>query len=89
MDLLAERLLDHEPGVQKLALETVRHEIRTATSSMTSIPKPLKFMRPHYTKLKEAFEKLTDADNKVRHVACIGPHPRGSARLRTSLQCLA
>lgn len=70
IDLLAERLLDPAAGVQKLALETLRHEIRTATSSMTSIPKPLKFLRPHYNKLKESFEKVTDADNKVSSDAC-------------------
>lgn len=30
------------------ALESLRTLIRTSTSSMTSVPKPLKFLRPHY-----------------------------------------
>ncbi|KZV85180.1 26S proteasome regulatory complex, non-ATPase subcomplex, Rpn1 subunit [Exidia glandulosa HHB12029] len=34
------------------ALETHRTLIRTSTSSMTSVPKPLKFLRPHYPDLQ-------------------------------------
>lgn len=47
---------DEADGVKKLALEYLRNEIRTATSSMTSVPKPLKFLRPSYALLKKAFE---------------------------------
>lgn len=43
-------------GVKMTALELLRREIRTATSSMTSVPKPLKFLRPSYDALKAAFE---------------------------------
>ena len=32
---------------------------------MTSVPKPLKFLSPHYPTLKELFEKQTDAGVKV------------------------
>lgn len=42
-----------------------RQEIRTATSSMTSVPKPLKFLRPHYGTLKEYFERMPESDLKV------------------------
>ena len=31
---------------------------------MTSVPKPLKFMMPHYDAMKAAYEKITD--NKVK-----------------------
>ena len=34
------------------ALDVIVSELRTATSSMTSVPKPLKFLRPHFAKLK-------------------------------------
>ncbi|TYZ63282.1 hypothetical protein PybrP1_009071 [[Pythium] brassicae (nom. inval.)] len=47
---------DEAEGVKQLALEYLRNEIRTATSSMTSVPKPLKFLRPSYAALKKAFE---------------------------------
>lgn len=42
-----------------------RQEIRTATSSMTSVPKPLKFLRPHYGTLQAHYEKMSDSDMKV------------------------
>lgn len=31
---------------------------------MTSVPKPLKFLRPHYDNLKEVYEKLIDKTQK-------------------------
>jgi 26S proteasome regulatory subunit N1 len=33
------------------ALQALRTFIRTSTSSMTSVPKPLKFLRPFYEEL--------------------------------------
>lgn len=64
LELYVERVQDVEPGIQKLALESMRQEIRTSTSSMTSVPKPLKFLRPHYGNLKGYFEKMPDSDLK-------------------------
>lgn len=34
------------------ALDVIVTELRSATSSMTSVPKPLKFLRPHFSTLK-------------------------------------
>mmetsp|Transcript_42113 Transcript_42113/g.61778 ORF Transcript_42113/g.61778 Transcript_42113/m.61778 type:complete len:937 (-) Transcript_42113:158-2968(-) len=34
------------------ALDVIVNELRSATSSMTSVPKPLKFLRPHFDALK-------------------------------------
>ena len=42
-----------------------RQEIRTSTSSMTSVPKPLKFLRPHYGTLKTYYETMAESDLKV------------------------
>lgn len=64
LELYVERVQDANPGVQNLALESMRQEIRSATSSMTSVPKPLKFLRPHYGKLKAYFETMLDSDLK-------------------------
>ena len=36
-----------------------------ATSSMTSVPKPLKFMKDHYKKLKEIYDAANDSQFKV------------------------
>ena len=32
---------------------------------MTSVPKPLKYLRPHFSTLKEIYEKWGDGENKV------------------------
>ncbi|KAJ1618081.1 hypothetical protein T492DRAFT_892634 [Pavlovales sp. CCMP2436] len=65
LDLLAERALDADAGIQKLALESMINEIRSSTSSMTSVPKPLKFLRPHYGTLTAAFAASTNPANKT------------------------
>lgn len=51
-------------GVQKLALQSIINEIRTATASMTSVPKPLKFLSPHVDTLKARFEQLPAGENR-------------------------
>ena len=47
------RLMQKEPDTSLYApaLESLRTLIRTSTSSMTSVPKPLKFLRPHYEEM--------------------------------------
>jgi len=37
------------------ALDVIVTELRTATASMTSVPKPLKFLRPHFPSLTELY----------------------------------
>ncbi|XP_031255304.1 26S proteasome non-ATPase regulatory subunit 2 homolog A [Pistacia vera] len=64
LELYVERVQDPDPGLQKVALESMRQEIRTSTSSMTSVPKPLKFLRPHYGTLKAYYETMGDSDLK-------------------------
>ncbi len=41
----------------------IKAEVSGATSSMSSIPKPLKFMSPLYEKLKEKFASYAMVDN--------------------------
>eukprot|EP00322_Chrysochromulina_rotalis_P022638 CAMPEP_0115890898 /NCGR_PEP_ID=MMETSP0287-20121206/33586_1 /TAXON_ID=412157 /ORGANISM="Chrysochromulina rotalis, Strain UIO044" /LENGTH=644 /DNA_ID=CAMNT_0003347679 /DNA_START=26 /DNA_END=1956 /DNA_ORIENTATION=+ len=55
MELLVTRISDPEPALRMTALETMVKEVRTSTSSMTSVPKPLKFLRPHYDTLKASY----------------------------------
>ncbi|XP_050381394.1 26S proteasome non-ATPase regulatory subunit 2 homolog A isoform X2 [Argentina anserina] len=64
LELYVERVQDADPGLQKVALESMRQEIRTSTSSMTSVPKPLKYLRPHYGTLKAYYETMADSDLK-------------------------
>lgn len=62
LELLVERLADASaPNLHRAALETMRTMIRTSTASMTSVPKPLKFLRPHFAQLKELYSQWPDS----------------------------
>jgi 26S proteasome regulatory subunit N1 len=63
LDLLTEQLSD--PTNYNEALRQIHNEVIGATSSMTSVPKPLKFMKPHYETLKAVYAKTTDVSFKV------------------------
>ncbi|KAF8090296.1 hypothetical protein N665_0479s0001, partial [Sinapis alba] len=64
LELYVERVQDPNPELQRAALESMRQEIRASTSSMTSVPKPLKFLRPHYGTLKAFHQTMSDSDLK-------------------------
>ena len=52
--------------IRNNALDVIVNELRTATASMTSVPKPLKFLRPHFASIKTlytSFESKTGLDN--------------------------
>lgn len=59
----------HSLGVSSSAptrLQAIASEIKSATTSMTSVPKPLKFLRQHYAGLKATFEAMpADAPNRA------------------------
>lgn len=42
------------------ALDVIVTELRSATSSMTSVPKPLKFLRPHFDTIKKLHGSIDD-----------------------------
>ena len=42
------------------ALESMRDLIRSSTTSMTSVPMPLKFLRSHYSSLKDSCLQMKD-----------------------------
>ncbi|KAG6853411.1 hypothetical protein C0991_004642 [Blastosporella zonata] len=72
LEMLVERLkiidlVRHKESNTELyrpALETLRTLIRTSTSSMTSVPKPLKFLRPHYPDLQTLYETWPISEDK-------------------------
>ncbi|KAI5197748.1 26S proteasome regulatory complex, non-ATPase subcomplex, Rpn1 subunit [Aureobasidium subglaciale] len=64
LDMLVERLLESDKSLYKPALEAIKTSIKTATSSMTAVPKPLKFLRPHYEKLEQTYESWPAGDEK-------------------------
>jgi 26S proteasome regulatory subunit N1 len=63
--LLVERLGDRDLAQRDNALKMLRNEIAGATRTLTSVPKPLKFLSPHYQTIVKLFDEQTDAQLKV------------------------
>ncbi|PPQ66966.1 hypothetical protein CVT26_009997 [Gymnopilus dilepis] len=90
LELLVERLKEPNTDLYAPALETLRTLIRTSTSSMTSVPKPLKFLRPHYPDLQALYETWQPSENKslfadilsVLAMTYSDTQPRGTLRYR-------
>ncbi|QUC16831.1 uncharacterized protein UV8b_01072 [Ustilaginoidea virens] len=64
LDMMVERLTESNSGLYKAALEAMKTSIKTSTSSMTAVPKPLKFLRPHYETLKKLYEEWPTGEDK-------------------------
>ncbi|GAB7361657.1 hypothetical protein MBLNU230_g1707t1 [Neophaeotheca triangularis] len=64
LDMLVERLTESDKSLYKSALESIKTSIKTSTSSMTAVPKPLKFLRPHYEKLAQTYESWPEGEDK-------------------------
>merc|ERR1719158_177977 len=61
LELCVTRLQESDEKLYPGALECMRKLIRASTTSMTSGPKPLKFMIPHYDTMKTAYEKIVSS----------------------------
>ncbi|KAI5362957.1 putative armadillo-like helical, 26S proteasome non-ATPase regulatory subunit RPN1 [Septoria linicola] len=75
LDMLVERLTESDASLYAAALDAIKTSIKTSTSSMTAVPKPLKFLRPHYDKLTEAYErwpKGADKDSLADTLSVLG-----------------
>ncbi len=66
LDLCVTRLQENDVKLYHGALESLRKLIRASTTSMTSVPKPLKFMIEHYDTMKAVYEKIDG--NTMRQV---------------------
>lgn len=62
--MLVERLQESNVELYLPALDGLRKLIRASTTSMTSVPKPLKFMRQHYDTMKEIYKKMPDVPTR-------------------------
>jgi 26S proteasome regulatory subunit N1 len=65
LEMLVERLKEPDTSLYAPALDAIKNFIKTSTSSMTAVPKPLKFLRPHYDELTELYEKWSAGAVKV------------------------
>ncbi|KAL1955154.1 hypothetical protein VTO42DRAFT_8969 [Malbranchea cinnamomea] len=64
LEMLVERLHEPDTSLYKPALDAIKNFIKTSTSSMTAVPKPLKFLRPHYDELTALYDKWPAGDDK-------------------------
>lgn len=55
---------ESDASLYKPALEAMKNFIKTSTSSMTAVPKPLKFLRPHYETMTKLYEEWPAGDDK-------------------------
>merc|ERR1711963_85909 len=58
LELCVTRLTESQDDLWVGALDTLTTLIRASTTSMTSVPKPLKFMNPHFETMKGVYEKM-------------------------------
>ncbi|RSL49887.1 26S proteasome regulatory subunit rpn-1 [Fusarium duplospermum] len=65
LDMIVERLTESDSSLYKAALEAMKTSIKTSTSSMTAVPKPLKFLRPHYETLTKLYEEWPATDDRT------------------------
>ncbi|KAJ6144530.1 hypothetical protein N7470_008425 [Penicillium chermesinum] len=72
LEMLVERLKEPDTSLYGPALDAIKNFIKTSTSSMTAVPKPLKFLRPHYDELTELYEQWTAGPVKV----CCNANPK-------------
>ncbi len=60
LEVCVARLTEDDSKLWPAALENLRRLIRASTTSMTAVPKPLKFMIPHYEAMVAAYRKIPD-----------------------------
>jgi 26S proteasome regulatory subunit N1 len=56
LEAAVEQTKSADADVVKTALELMAKEIRETTTTMTAVPKPLKFLTPRYASLVEAYQ---------------------------------
>lgn len=69
LELCVTRLSDESPEIRLASLTILRDRIRTATSSLTSVPKPLKMLRDHFNSIVEQFESGYTTAGAKQHAA--------------------
>ncbi|KAL8654062.1 MAG: hypothetical protein Q9210_001731 [Variospora velana] len=64
LDMLVSRLKETDSSLYIPALDAIKDFIKTSTSSMTAVPKPLKFLMPHYDDLTKTYEDWPTGNEK-------------------------
>ncbi|KAI9501273.1 proteasome regulatory particle base subunit [Coemansia spiralis] len=64
LQMIVDRLKEPSTEIHQSALENLRNIIRSTTGSMTSVPKPLKYLKAHYETLTGLYDSWSDPKNK-------------------------
>ncbi|KAI9877720.1 MAG: proteasome regulatory particle base subunit, partial [Watsoniomyces obsoletus] len=75
LEMLVERLKEDDSSLYQPSIDAIKNFIKTSTSSMTAVPKPLKFLRPHYDDLAALYEKWpagSDRDSLADMLSVLG-----------------
>ncbi|KAL0478269.1 26S proteasome subunit Rpn1 [Acrasis kona] len=64
IEMIIERVCENDENIQKTALDQIRSELTQETGTVTSVPKSLKFIKPHYDRLKETYAKAPASNKK-------------------------
>lgn len=64
LEMLVERLKEDDTSLYKPSMDAIKNFIKTSTSSMTAVPKPLKFLRPHYDEIAALYDKWPSGSDK-------------------------
>ena len=75
LEMLVDRLKEDDSSLYKPSIDQIKDFIKTSTSSMTAVPKPLKFLRPHYDDLATQYDKWhagADRDSLADMLSVLG-----------------
>jgi len=88
LELCVSRLAEGDAGLAGSAVGILAEEVRTATTSMTAVPKPLKFLRSHYASLVASHAALasTQAGKDLADVLSVLAITSGADGARESLK---
>lgn len=88
LELCVTRIAEGEPGLVSAAVQAIAEEVRSATTSMTAVPKPLKFLRSHFAGLVDSHAKLaaTPAGKDMADVLSVLAITSGAEGERESLK---
>lgn len=65
LEQLVEKLKEEDQSLYESSLNELKESIKSSTSSMTAVPKPLKFLRPSYPSLCALYDKWIDESLKA------------------------
>uniref|UniRef100_A0A023F919 26S proteasome non-ATPase regulatory subunit 2 n=3 Tax=Triatoma infestans TaxID=30076 RepID=A0A023F919_TRIIF len=88
LNVLVEKITGPDTQLYIPALEAMRDLIRSSTTSMTSVPMPLKFLRTHYGPLKDACAAMTNPSAKKLCAAIVSVLAMGQELAAGTRECL-